>query len=131
MSEGSELDIIHTALQSTGWNAAADVLFITSTTSVQISITNYASADYFGESVKDGSFFQAGDVVDYLPRGDEDNPITGLTIQSVTGVFLNNVTFTAAHGITTAGGTIEPTTYASASTNHQQYAYIDQNKEYS
>ena len=123
--------MIHSGLKSTGWNAAADVLATPTTDSITISITNYSSTDVFGEAVKDGSFFQAGDVVDYLPRGDEDNPITGLTIQSVTGVFLNNVTFTAAHGITATGGTIEPTIYASASTNHQQYAYIDQNKEYS
>jgi hypothetical protein len=131
MSEGSELDIIHTALQSTGWNAAADVVTVASSTSVTISTNQYASYDPLSNIVYDGQFFQAGDVVDYLPRGDEDNPITGLTIQSVTGTFYNTVTFTAAHGITVTGGTIEPTTYASASTNHQQYAYIDQNKEYS
>ena len=102
-----------------------------STTSVTISTNQYASYDPLSNIVYDGQFFQAGDVVDYLPRGDEDNPITGLTIQSVTGTFYNTVTFTGAHGISTTGGTIEPTTYASASTNHQQYAYIDQDKEYS
>jgi hypothetical protein len=131
MGEGAEIELIHSGLKSTGWNAAADVLATPTTDSITISTSNYTSTDVFGETVLDGQFFQAGNVVDYLPRGDEDNPITGLTIQSVTGTFYNTVTFTGAHGISTTGGTIEPTTYASASTNHQQYAYIDQNKEYS
>jgi hypothetical protein len=131
MGEGAEIELIHSGLKSTGWNAAADVTSTLTSTSVLISTNNYTSTDIFGDTVRDGQFFQAGDVVDYLPRGDEDNAITGLVILSVTGTFFNTVTFTTAHGITATGGTIEPTAYGSASTNHKQYAYIDQNEEYS
>ena len=59
----------------------------------------------------------AGDIVDFLPFGDEDNSITGLTIASITS---NLVTFTAAHGVTTLG-TLEPTVYTSASADHKFY----------
>jgi len=131
MGEGAEVELIHSGLKSTGWNAAADVTSTLTSTSVLISTNNYTSTDIFGDTVRDGQFFQAGDVVDYLPRGDEDNAITGLVILSVTGTFYNTVTFTTAHGITATGGTIEPTAYGSASTNHKQYAYIDQDEEYS
>ena len=64
---------------------------------------------------------QVGDVVDYLPLGDHDNAITGLVIQSISG---STITFTAAHGISAANGTLEPTTYANASTDHRQDAYL-------
>ena len=131
MNEGAEIELIHTALSSTGWNAAADVTATPTASSVTISTNSYTSTTVLSETVRDGQFFQAGDVVDYLPRGDEDNAITGLVILSVTGTFFNTVTFTTAHGITATGGTIEPTAYGSASTNHKQYAYIDQEMEYS
>jgi hypothetical protein len=42
-------------------------------------------------------------------------------IQSISG---NTITFTAAHGISAAGGTLEPTTYGSASDEHKQDAYL-------
>ena len=67
------------------------------------------------------SFFQAGDVVDYLPLGDHDNAITGLVIDSITG---NVISFTAAHGVTVTGGTLEPTIYTAASTHHKADAYL-------
>jgi len=67
------------------------------------------------------SFFQAGDVVDYLPLGDHDNAITNLTIQSISS---NTITFTGAHGISVTGGTLEPTTYANASATHKLDAYL-------
>ena len=73
------------------------------------------------ETVSDVTFFEAGDVVDHLPHGAHDSATTGLTIDSISG---NIITFTSAHGISVTGGTIEPTTYANASTTHRADAYL-------
>lgn len=115
MSEGCSLEIIVTGLNPVAWNATAKVTSITPTTAT-------VSEDDFSDStVDDVSFFKAGDVVDYVPRGDHDNAITGLTIQSISG---NTITFTAAHGIASLNGTLESTTYANASATHQADAYL-------
>jgi hypothetical protein len=115
MSEGCSLEIIVTGLNPVAWNATAKVTSITPTTAT------VSEDDFSDSSVDDVSFFKAGDVVDYVPRGDHDNAITGLTIQSISG---NTITFTAAHGIASLNGTLEPTTYANASTTHQGDAYL-------
>ena len=115
MSEGCSLEIIVTGLNPVAWNATAKVTSITPTTAT------VSEDDFSDSSVDDVSFFKAGDVVDYVPRGDHDNAITGLTIQSISG---NTITFTAAHGIASLNGTLEPTTYANASATHQADAYL-------
>lgn len=114
MGEGAQIEIIHTGTKPVAWNASADVTAITSTTELEVAATSYSSTG-------DVTFFQAGDVVDYLPRGDHDNAITGLTIDSISG---NVITFTASHGVTVTGGTLEPTIYTSASTHHKTDAYL-------
>lgn len=116
MGEGAQLDIISTGSKPVAWNASADVTTITSTTALEVATSAYSTA-----VVDDVSFFKAGDVVDYLPRGDHDNAITGLVIDSIVG---NVVTFTAAHGVTVSGGTLEPTVYTNASAHHQADAYL-------
>ena len=88
------------------------VTFINSATEITVSTNTYSDDDT--------AFFKAGDVVDFLPFGAEDVSTTGLTIQSIIG---STVTFTAAHGIPTLG-TIEPTSYSSASADHKQDAYL-------
>ena len=115
MSEGCSLEIIVTGLNPVAWNATAKVTSITPTTAT------VSEDDFSDSSVDDVSFFKAGDVVDYVPRGDHDNAITGLTIQSISG---NTITFTGAHGIASLNGTLEPTTYANASATHQADAYL-------
>ena len=65
-----------------------------------------------------------GDVLDYLPRGNHDAAITGLEIASITG---NRIRFTAAHGVTVTGGTLEPTIYTSASAHNKADAYLASN----
>ena len=112
MSEGCDLEIVRTGISVVNWNSTMKVTFVTSTTELTVS-TNTFSDD-------DTAFFAAGDVVDFLPFGDEDNAITGLTIQSIAG---STVTFTAAHGVSTLG-TLEPTIYTSASADHKQDAYL-------
>jgi len=112
MSEGCDLEIVRTGISVFNWNSTMKVTFVTSTTELTVS-TNTFSDD-------DTSFFAAGDVVDFLPFGDEDNAVTGLTIQSIVGSL---VTFTAAHGVSTLG-TLEPTIYTSASADHKQDAYL-------
>ena len=112
MSEGCDLEIVRTGISVVNWNSTMKVTFVTSTTELTVS-TNTFSDD-------DTAFFAAGDVVDFLPFGDEDNAITGLTIQSIVGAL---VTFTAAHGVSTLG-TLEPTVYTSASADHKQDAYL-------
>jgi len=75
--------------------------------------------DIYGTA--DNTFFKVGDVVDYVPKGDHDNAITGLEIQAISGTY---ITFTGAHGITSTGGTLEPTTYSNASADHKADAYL-------
>jgi hypothetical protein len=115
MSEGCEVEIIVTGLSPVAWNATAKVTSIT-TTSVTVSEDDFSSS-----TMDDVSFFKVGDVVDYVPLGDHDNAITGLIIQSIS---TNTITFTAAHGISSLNGTLEPTSYASASALHQADAYL-------
>jgi hypothetical protein len=115
MGEGAQIEIIHTGTKPVAWNASADVTVIRSATSLEVANFSY------GTTSRDVSFFEAGDVVDYLPRGDHDNAITGLTIDSISG---NVITFTASHGVTVTGGTLEPTIYTSASTHHKADAYL-------
>jgi hypothetical protein len=64
-----------------------------------------------------------------LPEGDEDNAITGLghTGESFFDQIITREFFTSAHGITSAGGTIEPTIYTSASASHKADAYLASN----
>ena len=116
MGEGCDIEILTTGLSPVAWNATAKVDSMPTTTTVTVT-----QNDFSGSSVDDVSFFQAGDVVDYLPLGDHDNAITNLTIQSISS---NTITFTGAHGISASGGTLEPTTYANASATHRQDAYL-------
>ena len=115
MSEGCSLEIVKTGITSVNWNSTLKVTFVTSTTALTVS-TNEFSED-------DTNFFSAGDVVDFLPYGNEDGAITGLTIQSIVGSL---VTFTATHGVSTLG-TLEPTVYTSASDIHKIDAYLADN----
>jgi hypothetical protein len=118
MSEGAQLEIITTGTNPVAWNAAADVTTITSTTALEVAEYSYSS------TAKDVTFFEVGDVVDYLPRGNEDAAITGLEIAQIVG---NVITFTAAHGVTVTGGTLEPTLYTSASAHNKLDAYLASN----
>ena len=115
MDEGCELELITTGLAPVNWNSAAKVTSITSDT------VTVSEDDFSSSTVDDVSFFRVGDVVDYVPLGNHDNAITGLTIASITN---NTITFTAAHSISTLNGTLEPTTYANASALHQADAYL-------
>ena len=112
MSEGCSLEIIKTGITSVNWNSTLKVTFVTSTTVLTVSTNEFSD--------NDTSFFSAGDIVDFLPYGNEDGAITGLTIQSIAGSL---VTFTAAHGVSGLG-TLEPTAYASASESHKKDAYL-------
>ena len=112
MSEGCEIEIVRTGINVTNWNSTLLVTFVSSSNQLTVSTNTYSDDDT--------AFFQAGDVVDFLPFGDEDNSTTGLTIDSISG---STLTFTAAHGISTLG-TIEPTVYNNASNDHKLDAYL-------
>jgi hypothetical protein len=85
----------------------------------------FSNTNLLGESVKDSEFFKVDDVVDYVLEGDHDNSITGLTIQSIVDNGASaTITFTAAHGISSAGGTLEPAVYTSAVADQKLDAYI-------
>ena len=116
MSEGCEIELLTTGLSPVAWNATATVDSIVSIIKVTVSSNDFSLSDS-----NDISFFKAGDVVDYLPLGDHDNAITGLTIESISS---NIITFTSAHGISVSGGTLEPTTYSNASVTHQEDGYL-------
>jgi hypothetical protein len=116
MSEGAQIDLIATGLEPVAWNSSAKVTGISSPTALAIAQDIYSDI-----ATDDSSFFAVGDVVDYLPEGDHDNATTGLEISDITG---NIFTFTAAHGVTATGGTLEPTTYLNASAAMQSDAYL-------
>ena len=116
MSEGCDLELLTTGLSPVAWNSTATVATIPSTTTVTVN-----QDDYSESGVDDVSFFRAGDVVDYLPIGNHDNGTLGLVIHSISG---DTITFTAVHGLTVTGGTLEPTTYANASDEHRLDAYL-------
>tara|TARA_Y100000015_G_C2378882_1_gene83952 strand:- start:91 stop:1020 length:930 start_codon:yes stop_codon:yes gene_type:complete len=116
MSEGCEIELLTTGLSPVAWNATAFVSIVPTNTTVVV------ESNLFSRSgVDDVSFFKVGDVVDYLPQGDHDNAIIGLEIQSISS---NIITFTSAHGISAPKGTLEPTTYANASSTHKADAYL-------
>jgi hypothetical protein len=98
------------------WNASALVTTVNSTTSVTVAAGQFSDDD--------ASYFKAGDVVDYLPLANEDGALTGLIIASVVGQL---ITFTSVHSISTTGGTLEPTSYSSASSTHKADAYLASN----
>ena len=64
------------------------------------------------------------DTVEMLIRTSRITGIVFLIIASVVG---QTITFTTNHGISAAGGTLEPTTYADASTTHKADAYLASN----
>lgn len=116
MKEGCQLELVVAGLAARYWNASARVTATPTATAVTV------AADDFSDSTEaDASFFEAGDVVDYLPKGNHDGAITGLEVASVTG---HTIVFTAAHNITALNGTLEPTTYSQASDNHRSDAYL-------
>ena len=121
MNEGCELELITTGLDAVAWNSSATVATVPDTTSVTVNTDDFSS-----NSVDDVSFFTEGDVVDYVPKGAQDTAITGLTISNITG---NTITFSSAHSISLAGGTLEPTTYANASVTHKADAYLSDNSD--
>jgi len=111
--EGCDLEFLISGLSPVAWNSSATVASIVDSDTISINASDYSSSDI--------EFFSVGDVVDFVPIGDQDNSITGLEMQSISG---NQITFTSAHGISSANGTIEPTTYANASTSHKEDAYL-------
>jgi hypothetical protein len=115
MTEGCELELLHVGLNAVGWNISATVTVVVDADTIRVSSSDFSASDV--------SHFSVGDVVDFLPTGDQDNAITGLEIATISS---NDITFTSAHGITLTAdlGTIEPTTYANASTNNQNDAYL-------
>lgn len=121
--EGVEVELLHYGLGAVGWNASAEVSAVISSKILEFDANTYTRGrDPAGELTTDLTLFEAGDEVQYIPPGDEDNPIT-LTIASV-DLALNRVEFTTAHGVGSAIGHIEPTTYDNAPARHQIRAYL-------
>jgi len=141
MSEGCEVEILSSGSNTASWHDSGRVSAIVNTTTVYILEGAFAETNLIGEDVKASDFFKVGDIVDYLPKGDHDNAITGLEIASISrGGTFGTIEFTSTHGISAIGGTLEPTLYTSASTDQKVDAYIsntsgilgtsDEGKEY-
>ena len=113
LDEGCDLELITTGLKPVAWNVSATVATIPTTTTITINNTDFGSNDI--------SFFKVGDIVSYLPKGDQDNAITNLEIQSINST---TIEFTTNHNITTAGGTLEAPIYSSASNDQKLDAYL-------
>ena len=96
------------------------VASVTNATTIEV------NANQFSASGADVDFFKVGDVVQHIPRGNQDAAGAQLTIQSITS---NTIKFTTAHSISSGGGTIEPATYSAASSVHQEDAYLSNNSD--
>jgi len=121
--EGVDVELLHYGLGAAGWNASAEVVAVVSATVLEFDPNTYTRGrDAAGELTTDLALFEEGDRVQYIPPGDEDNPTT-LKIDSV-DTATNRITFTAAHGVASAVGHIEPTTYDTAPARHQIRAYL-------
>lgn len=114
--EGCELSIITVGIAPVNWNSAMKIASVTNTTTIEVEANEYTLSPN-----ADVDFFKAGDVVQHIPRGNQDAAGSQLTIQSITS---NTVKFTTAHGISSGGGTIEPATYSAASSIHKEDAYL-------
>ena len=90
---------------------------VTNATTIEVEANEYTTT----AQGQDSDFFKAGDVVQHIPRGNQDAAGSQLTIDSVSGT---TITFTAAHSISSGGGTIEPATYSAASSIHKEDAYL-------
>lgn len=133
MNEGAEVELLSTGLSPVYWNAAVQATSLGDAVSMNIALNTYSPT-----STTDSAYFKAGDRVDYLPTGNEDAGVIGLTIQTIT---TTKITFTSPHGVASVDGTIEPTTYTNADPDHKQDGYIstaagvlgvaDESKEYS
>jgi hypothetical protein len=117
MSEGCELEIIHTGINVVNWNSTLEVTGVPAANQLIVAFTTYSD--------NDAPFFNVNDVLDFLPHGDEDNSTNGLVIQSIS-IGTNTITFTANHSITpgTNIGTLEPTTFINATASHTKDAYL-------
>ena len=119
--EGVDVELLHYGFSSTGWNVAAEVAAIINTTTIEVSSLTYGRGQSpTGATRLDVEFFSVGDVIDYIPPGDEDSATT-LTIASISG---NEIKFSAAHGIASAVGHIESTAYDTAPASHRARAYL-------
>ena len=126
--EGVDVELLHYGFDARGWNASAEVNAVTSATTLQFNQLTYTRGRTpAGVATQDVSLFEAGNVVDYIPPGDEDNPTT-LTVSSV-DLANNQITFTAAHGVASAVGHIEPTAYNNAPSSHKLRAYLADTNE--
>mgnify|MGYP003114257991 CR=1 FL=1 len=125
MSEGCEIELIHTGLRAASWHDSALVTATPSTTTVTIDQDAFSNINALGIDVKDSSFFKVDDVVDYLPQGDHDSAISGLIISNIVDNGTTaTLTFTTTHGISSLNGTLEPTAYTSATAGQKLDAYI-------
>jgi len=120
--EGCELSIITVGIAPVNWNSAMKIASVTNATTIEVEANEYTTT----AQGQDSDFFKAGDVVQHIPRGNQDAAGSQLTIDSVSGT---TITFTAAHSISSGGGTIEPATYSAASSVHKEDAYLSDNND--
>ena len=120
--EGCELSIITVGISPVNWNSSMKIASVTNTTTIEVEANEYTTT----AQGQDSDFFKAGNVVQHIPRGNQDGAGSQLTIDSVSGT---TITFTAAHSISSGGGTIEPATYSSASPIHKEDAYLSNNND--
>ena len=129
MEEGTELVFSFGGESPRGWNASAQVKSVPAVNQLEVEANIYSTVDELGNTTTDIKFFSVGDVVDHLAVGNQDSATTGLIIDTI-NTTTNIIQFTTNHGISTTGGSIEPTVYSSASSTHKADAYIDQEMTY-
>jgi hypothetical protein len=116
-SEGCALKVNHYGLSSPTWNASARINTVIDATTIEIISDLYSDSDI--------SFFKAGDVVSIYTMGASDTR----RVRTISAISGNQITFTSSHG-SSAGDVIQPSTYTTASPEHQLRAYIDREYKY-
>jgi len=116
-SEGCALKVNHYGLSSPTWNASARIDTVIDATTIEIISDLYSDSDI--------SFFKVGDVVSIYTMGASDTR----RVRTISAISGNQITFTSSHG-SSAGDVIQPSTYTTASPEHQLRAYIDREYKY-
>ena len=104
-----------------GWAPAMKVASVTDADTVVVEANAFSNTTHplTGAAQTDAGFFDEGDAVQCIPRGDWANRVQ-TTITDITG---NSVTFAASHGLS-VGDTIRPGRYDDVSSTLKGYAYL-------
>ena len=117
----TRLELVYHGAKTSGFAPALKVASVLSPTEVRVEANAYtlAARPETGEAQTDVSYWSVGDEALCVPVGSYSTAVARM----VDAISSNDVTFNAAHGLS-AGDTIRPRDFDSASADHQAYAYL-------